>query len=154
MKKVIGVKKFNGKVDITDPGYDHETWCRINDVEILPGAYECFIKVLNDQQTRGWGERVATIGIRHLGSKAGKLKPLGSIGVDAGLAGFFENKKDFTFDEWMEFCEKLGNHEQMAWMMYDGFFSSSGYGDGMYTVFAAKNDVGQIVSLEIRFIKS
>ena len=36
------------------------------------------------------------------------------------------------------------------WITEDGFYSSSGYGDGVYGVFAYKQN-GEITALEIRF---
>lgn len=32
-RKKIGVMDFHGSVDITDPCYDRDTWCRMNDVK-------------------------------------------------------------------------------------------------------------------------
>ena len=36
-RKKIGVMDFHGSVDITDPCYDRDTWCRMNDVKIKEG---------------------------------------------------------------------------------------------------------------------
>lgn len=152
MEQVIGVRKFGSKVDITDPCYDKDVWCRMNGVEILPGEYECFVDVWDNEQTGGWGERVARLGIRRLRSEETVFHQIGEIGVDAGLAGIFEDKKDFTDDEWSELCNSIDRPGEKAWLRDDGFFSSSGYGDGGYPVFAAKNSRGQVVALEIQFI--
>lgn len=38
----------NGKIDITDPCYDRDVWCRVNDVEVVPGKYVCQIEKQND----------------------------------------------------------------------------------------------------------
>lgn len=156
MEKVIGTKYFGSKIDITDPCYDRDVWCRMNDVEIEPGDYECYVKLLDDEETGGWGERVAEIGIRNIVSISGAYTHvynyLGEIGVDAGLAGFFNNKPDYTGEEWGDFCSALGDHEKHAWINEDGFFSSSGYGDGEYDVYAAMEN-GKIVALFIEFIE-
>lgn len=37
-RKKIGVMDFHGSVDITDPCYDRDTWCRMNDVKIKEGS--------------------------------------------------------------------------------------------------------------------
>lgn len=71
-----------------------------------------------------------------------------TIGVDAGMAGFSHNKPDYSDDEWHGFCERTSSGD--AWMTEDGFYSSSGYGDGEYGVFAYKHN-GEITALEIRF---
>lgn len=77
------------------------------------------------------------------------MEEIGSIGVDAGLAGFFHNKPDYSDEEWGEFCDRVRNGD--AWLIEDGFYSSSGYGDGCYGVYAYKQD-GAITALELRFL--
>ena len=42
-RKKIGVMDFHGSVDITDPCYDRDTWCRMNDVKIKEGDYTCVV---------------------------------------------------------------------------------------------------------------
>lgn len=37
-RKQIGVMDFHGSVDITDPCYEKEVWCRMNGVKIRTGA--------------------------------------------------------------------------------------------------------------------
>ena len=76
------------------------------------------------------------------------MEEIGSIGVDAGLAGFFMNKPDYTDEQWTEFCESIRDGD--AWIKDEGFFSSSGNGDGCYGVYAYKQN-GEITALEIRF---
>lgn len=77
------------------------------------------------------------------------MKEIGVIGVDAGLAGFFMNKPDYTDEQWHDFCESIRKGD--AWIKDEGFFSSSGYGDGCYPVFAYTVD-DEIIALEIRFL--
>ena len=54
------------------------------------------------------------------------------------MQGSSTTKKDFDSDEWNEFCDALGSDREniMAWNLYDGLFSESGYGDGSYEVYA------------------
>lgn len=77
------------------------------------------------------------------------MKEIGSIGVDAGLAGFFHSKPDYDYEAWNAFCDRIRHGD--AWITEDGFYSSSGYGDGGYGVYAQEQN-GEIVALEIRFI--
>ena len=134
-------------IDITDPCYNKDVWCRINNFPIPAGEYECYTLIANNEETGGWGERVARIGIRK--GKAMRYEQKGTIGVDAGLAGFFNNKPDYNDEEWQEFCETIrtGN----AWLTPNGFFSSSGYGDGSYKVYAGYNN-RELVEVYIEFI--
>lgn len=40
-KKLVGKRVYGTRVDITDPCYDSDTWCRINNVKIKAGEYTC-----------------------------------------------------------------------------------------------------------------
>lgn len=140
----IGNREFDGKIDITDPCYNKTVWCRMNDVEVKPGNYFGYI------ETNSKG-RVSLIGIYlddDLPTNA--FAHIGDIGVDAGLAGFFENKPDYSSEEWVEICEKLRGKNWA--LLDDGFVSLTGYGDGEYPVWASKNDDGKVVALEIKFM--
>ena len=149
MEEVIyGTKEFGDKIDITDPCYDKMTWCRINDFPIPAGNYECYTLEADNEETGGWGERVARIGIRR--GKADTYEEIGSIGVDAGLAGFFNNKPDYTDKEWDEFVNRVDTEK--AFIIEDGFYSESGYGDGGYPVYTGYKN-GEIVEVYIDFIE-
>ena len=153
-RKKIGTKHFDGAVDITDPCYDRDVWCRMT-AEVKAGEYTCYIwrhteKIKYDGKEYN-DVRVGVIGIYLNGiiPPQRSMKEIGEIGVDAGLAGFFMNKPDYNDDEWSDFCDSI--HDGDAWIRDEGFFSSSGWGDGCYGVYAYKQD-NEIVALEIRFI--
>lgn len=153
-RKKIGAKHFEGVVDITDPCYDKNTWCRMN-VTVKAGEYDCHIwrhtskEIWNGEEYKD--VRVGVIGIYLNGiiPPQRSMEEVGSISVDAGLAGFFMNKPDYNDDEWSAFCDSIRDGD--AWIKDEGFFSSSGYGDGYYPVYAYRMN-GEIVALEIRFI--
>ena len=46
------MKHFGPYVDITDPGYDKDTWCRMNDIKIVEGDYTCIIWKLTEKFER------------------------------------------------------------------------------------------------------
>jgi hypothetical protein len=135
MMEYVGKIELGTKVDITDPCYDKDTWCRMT-TDCEPGLYEGYIEMSDEG---AWGNRVASVSIFKDGRIVDieKMKIIGKIGVDAGLAGFFNNKPDFNDREWSEFCDKI--EEGNAWNLYNGIFSSSGYGDGGYYVYANKD---------------
>lgn len=153
-RKKIGTKHFEGTVDITDPCYDKDVWCRMT-AEVKAGEYECHIWRQTEKCNYDGREykdvRVGVIGIYLDGiiPAARAMEEIGEIGVDAGLAGFFMNKPDYNDDEWGEFCDSI--REGDAWIKDEGFFSSSGYGDGCYGVYAYKVN-NEITALEIRFM--
>lgn len=153
-RQKIGTKHFEGIVDITDPCYKKGTWCR-TEAQVKAGEYECHIWKHTEKYEWNGKEvkdvRVGVIGIYLYGiiPPQRSMEYVGDIGVDAGLAGFFMNKPDYNDDEWDEFCDSI--RDGHAWIKDEGFFSSSGYGDGIYPVYASKAD-NEIVALEIRFI--
>lgn len=154
-RKKIGVKDFYGSVDITDPCYDRDVWCRMDDVKIKTGIYTCMVWYQTDKgKYKGMpycDKRVGIIGIYLDGEipRQKEMEEIGVIGVDAGLAGFFHNKPDYDDEAWGCFCGKITQGD--AWLDDAGFYSASGYGDGCYSVFAYREN-GEITSLEIRFL--
>ena len=136
----VGHITLGNQVDITDPCYNKDVWCRMT-TSCTPGEYDGYATVSDEGE---WGKRVAKLSIYKGGKKCSlnKMSVIGIIGVDAGLAGFFNNKKDFSSEEWSEFCNSIwkpDSEKRRFWCMYDGIFSSSGYGDGEYKVFANAN---------------
>ncbi len=132
MMEYVGTIELGTKVDITDPCYDKNVWCRMT-TDCEPGTYKGYIEMSDEGD---WGMRVATVSI-FKGDKIWRIEEMefiGTIGVDAGLAGFFNDKPDFKGNEWSEFCDSI--IEGNAWNLYNGIFSSSGYGDGCYEVYA------------------
>ena len=37
---------FHGSVDITDPCYNRDVWCRMTDVKIRNGVYTCIWEII------------------------------------------------------------------------------------------------------------
>lgn len=133
-REFIGTLMLGNEVDITDPCYDKNVWCRMTK-KCQPGEYYGYADISDEGD---WGMRVVSISIYKDDEKVSddELYVIGNIGVDAGLAGFFNNKQDFKDDEWNEFCSKLDFDKTNYWNMYNGLFSESGYGDGSYNVYA------------------
>ena len=89
-RKKIGVMDFHGSVDITDPCYDKDVWCRMNDVKISDGEYTCNVWHHTDKGTYKDGTPysyilVGAIGIYRNGDipRQKDMEKIGSIGVDA-----------------------------------------------------------------------
>ena len=134
MYKHIGKIELGNTVDITDPCYDKGTWCRMT-TECQPGLYTGIANVIDEGV---WGERVAQLFIFKDGIETGFSEIIGCIGVDAGLAGFFNNKPDYKGDAWMDFLVEANvfktkdkyNYDDNYYITKNGIFSKSGYGDG------------------------
>ena len=132
MMEYVGTMMLDTKVDITDPCYSKGVWCRMT-ADCEPGEYKGYIE-MSDEGI--FGTRVASISI-FKGDKIWgieEMEIIGNIGVDAGLAGFFNDKPDFSDNEWYDLCDKISKGH--VWNLYDGIFASSGYGDGFYDVYA------------------
>ena len=150
----------DGVVDITDPCYDRDVWCRMNDVKVMPGTYNCYAYMGED---KSWGNRcwIAQIviadgpydEIAEDRIQSGRSwRTIGSICVDAGMAGFFNHKPDFNDTEWDAVCNIVLNGDRRAYIedFAKGFWTDSGVGDGCYTVHAIREN-RKIIALEIRF---
>lgn len=165
MYKYVGIFNHKGnKIDITDPCYDKGTWCRTTQ-ELPEGEYECWVDIVDYGD---WGKRVALSQIikKDLdNSDIYARTRIAEIGVDAGLAGFFDNKPDYDDAAWSEFCEwswqkenqierktvALANEDNAA--KCEGFFTSSGFGDGCYDVIALYDKDDKLIGYEINFIE-
>jgi len=152
-KKLIGRKHFEGVIDITDPYYDKDMWCRIT-ATVKAGTYDCRVwhhtEKYEDEGKEFKFRMVGIIGIYLNGiiPQQKAMEEIGCIGVDSAKAGFFMNKPDYTDEQRQALCE--ATHKGDAWIREEGFFSSSGHGDGAYGVYAYKHN-GEITALEIRF---
>lgn len=166
------IKIPDGLVDITDPCYDRDVWCRMNDVKVMPGTYNCYAYLGTDKD---WGKRcwIAQIVVDDSSSYYSSIaeeriqsgrswRTIGEIGVDAGLAGFFNHKPDFDDNEWdavwmqkpckeceEAYIQEFSRNEQTQ-TGGDGFWTRSGCGDGCYSVHAIREN-RKIIALEIRF---
>ena len=92
MKDIKGEIVFDtDMLDVTDPCYDKDTWCRCR-VPIVAGKYEYRAKVVN---YHGWGERISELRIVKEDADCipMKGKEVAAIGVDAGMAGRSEERR-------------------------------------------------------------
>lgn len=157
-------------VDVTDPCYDKDVWCRCTIKNVAHGKYACYAIIADEGK---WGRRVARARIV-LDDNSDAAKDTQTrvqrgrswrhdttIGVDAGVAGFFANKPDFDDNQWSKLCDWMSSQDEGNAFIKrfdnetDGFWTSSGYGDGCYDVWAIRglvNGKPMITALEIRFL--
>ncbi len=148
--------KFNissGVMRVTDPCYDPGTWCS-GTIDVPNGEWHAYIEE-SDEGT--WGKRVASIEVRYQNDFKHYSWELTNIdvGVDSGQAGFFDNQlyPDHPGDDpfYDRVC-RLTLGENSAGVIEFGAVSSSGYGDGGYSCYVARNSDNQIVAAKIVFI--
>ena len=153
--------RLNSKVMVSDPCYGLNTWCQGIVKNVLPGTYYCFVEYSDEGD---WGTRVSAIEVRHAYyDRVSDFYPEDfEVGVDSGQAGIF----DYDYYEKYHSDRKERPHVDDNW--YDkvcnitltragiidnrGFVSSSGYGDGGYTCWTARDDNGNVFAIRIEYI--
>lgn len=141
------------EVEVTDPGYDKDTWCRTS-VSLPPGIYTPFADECDG--------RIAASGIvredKFCDAESLFFKPAGEVGVDAGLMGFFIDKPDFSDDEWRALCDKMQEADEKAggiaqeYEFPGGFATSTGWGDGCYPVFLITDSHGEACGVMVVYM--
>lgn len=165
----IGTFSLGTKVMVSDPCYSLGTWCQGVLENVKSGIWEAYLKMSDEGD---WGIRVAeliTVNSEHY-----KEHPIimdehqeFEVGVDSGCAGIFDYEyycKYHTEDEkdkrWYEtiICNQFfPTHNSSGWKNSiftdsEGVASSSGYGDGGYDCYVARNDEGEIIGIRIVYI--
>lgn len=150
LKESSTIELKEGTVDITDPCYDDNVWCRINSLKIKSGTWKIenwvadgrtFALVLYNLDY--WNR------LEHL-----PLAKIGNVGVDAGMCGVFENKPNYNETEWLELCDVVHDEKlttNAPEFKCKGVCCCSGYGDGYYPVLGKTYDTDEYVYLEIKF---
>lgn len=142
--------ELDTKVRISDPCYGMDVWCAGTLENVLPGAYRCFYQMTDE-------DRVAAIKVVHKDYDPEKYMPSEhrdiTVGVDSGSCGIYDLSyftKNCTDEDWYDSTWDISKAET-----FDGkaLISRSGYGDGSYDCFVARNDNGQIIAVEIAYIQ-
>jgi hypothetical protein len=165
--------KLGSEVVISDPCYDLQTWCQKVVKNVLPGTYHTNVQ---RKDAEDWGIRNSLLGALHesylLDNIVWKWEP-GSLGVDSGQLGFFDIMSyrnlsavpDLNFklgeefltndseeDQWYERICELTLETPEQWGTYEsGVVSSSGFGDGSYSLYLAHNEDGQVIGFMVDF---
>jgi hypothetical protein len=152
--KALGEVTFSDRVVVSDPCYSLSVSCIKTDIPVEPGIYVATI-VLSDEG-RPWGVRVASLSVVHQSyleiSSPWEIIST-EIGVDSGQCGIFD---DSIF-------ARLEGGEDNA-VLYDeccdltwgdagilssglGIVSTSGFGDGTYTLLGKKENDNYVALL-------
>jgi hypothetical protein len=147
----LGSFLSEGKLDVADPCHLRKTsrmppgvFSLSHPVEGLPGAWHVFV-------CNGSGDganRTAELAVIHeRGFETPATEPITSIGVDAGVAGVFDRA-----------CPSIDMEEDLAieGLVHGlGAYARSGYGDGVYPVFAGRGagrSQGPVSKLRLSFL--
>lgn len=127
LEKTIELGK---KVIISDPGYNMDTWCIgiLNDV--LPGTYECFYEIIEDNS---WGRRIVSIEVKNKNYEFYDFSENldAEIGVDSGQCGIYDYdyfKQNNQKEDWYgQICNLTYIEEENP--NYKNFYESKYYFD-------------------------
>lgn len=169
----IGRFSLGNKVMVSDPCYGTNTWCQGVLENVRKGFWDAYLKMSDEGL---WGNRVAELVAINLdyNGEYGSLKSEDinelqefEVGVDSGTAGIFDyeyyckyhNEKD-AYDEWYD--KQIVNQffptfDSSGWQKsiftgFKGVASTSGYGDGGYDCYVARNTEGEIIGIKIVYI--
>lgn len=157
----VGTIELGSQVTISDPCYEVGTWCAISLDCVLEGTYDCFIKKCN---YNSWGSRVKEMTIVHKNYQNLVMERdyelMGNVGVDSGTmsitdTNYYEetHNEDEESENWynMEVCEKTCDNE---YNIVGGrcFISTSGIGDGTYSVYGAFDSEDRLYALKVVFL--
>ncbi|MCL1855093.1 MAG: DUF4241 domain-containing protein [Clostridia bacterium] len=151
----LGTIELSGTVVVSDPCYDRDVWCMELGVKVKPGTYRVFA---SRQDEGRFGIRIACIMAVHEDYEVAEIKKWedcsDGIGVDSGQCGIFDDtiypqgKNHPDFEPFYDECCGLTLSEESVGILQNskGVVSSSGYGDGSYTLCSAFQD-GYIIGL-------
>lgn len=150
----LGVILINGSVTISDPCYEPHIWCAAV-MNVLPGQWVCQAEKVSDTC-------VKTLRICKPGCEK-KVKPderWCTVSVESGKCGFFDTEtyekiyaSQDKADAWYKETNRIAL-DKACGLMSDSFgvVSISYNGDGVFPVYVGRDNHGDIVSIEIRFI--
>lgn len=155
--------RLGNKVMVSDPCYGLGTWCQGVLKDVLPGNYNCKVEYSDEGM---WGIRVAAIEVRH--QDYDNFIPMDmenfDVGVDSGQAGIFDydyyakyhdscDVRPHVDDDWYDRVGDITLSRDSAGTIDGfGFVSSSGFGDGGYGCWTAREKNGYIVAIRVEFI--
>lgn len=152
------------EIAITDPCYNKSVWCRINDIPIVSGLYQCSYTMITDPEDNTNIKSIEKTMIVHNEYLAThpnadsvfefkNWEYVGEIGVDSGMAGFFQDKPNFSNAEWSDLCNSI-DWKKNAYLEnsgkpngWRGFWTGTN-SDGGYPVYGIQEN-GRYVALAI-----
>lgn len=164
----------SGKIVASDPCYEIPTWCQGVIENVKNGTWVAEVEMTDGSD--GWGVRVAslTISNKNYGHVGGFMELMNfEGGVDSGQFGFFdfdfyrnderakdlekqnfgENYDEKSGDTWYRAASHITLSENQWGVMPNGAVSSSGIGDGSYSVYGEKDADGCYVGFKVIYME-
>lgn len=173
--------KLGNSVIVSDPSYNTETWCQAKIENVKEGEYDVICKKVDTGDWGVRNSTLSAIHSSYRDTLIPWEVCPAEIGVDSGQAGIFDisdYRKDgmdievptvaydgesfekfdrmlpieAEGDDWYRKICKLTLGKE-GWGYYStGVVARSGYGDGGYVLYVAKNEEGQIIGFSIDFL--
>lgn len=163
----------SGKIVASDPCYEIPTWCQGVIDNVKNGTWVAEVEKTDGSD--GWGVRVASLMVynKNYGRVGAFMEALNfDGGVDSGQFGFFDFdfyrnddkatdliKQDFgenydreSGDAWYRAICNITLAEESWGVLTNGAVSSSGIGDGSYTVYGEKDGDGFYVGFKVVYM--
>lgn len=162
----LGVfESHSGQLVVSDPCYELGNWGQGVLENVTTGKWNAYVEKIDGGE---WGERCAVVIALHESLREEDEAAWEAcdfvVAVDSGQAGIFERTVyrnddsvvgETTFDpddKWYSSCCDLTLTDLGAGVINGGVVSSSGFGDGGYVAFVARNSEGKVVGVQIVFI--
>ena len=142
----------SGKVCLSDPCYKAGTWCGKYDVPAMNGEW-----LVSYEEIAGVVYKFEAFH-KDLNKILYTNKWINDLGVDSGQFGIFDSSiysGGGDFDEpgfYKDCCDATLSKDSCGVIQNKGFVTSSGFGDGNYSAFAAYNEKGELVSILVDFV--
>lgn len=155
--RILGLFEVKSeKLTISDPCYERGTWCQ-GELENVQNGKWAGLALYGKTD---WGSRVWELRAVHadypIDSKISEKTEI-HVGVDSGQAGIFDSMnfrggEDAYGDAgWYDECCNATNGANQGGIIDGGVVTSSGFGDGGYDCYVAR-DNGKIVAVKVIFI--
>ena len=149
IEKKLGNISVKDCLYVTDPCYS-DPECVIKNVQ--PGIWNAKTYM---QKEGVWGTRVAKLTLHYISPETLDLSQfkkhkVGKTCVDSGQAGFFTSLEGFDEGRYDKICEMTLSDDQ-AGILEDSCISSTGFGDGMYSIYCCYHQE-KVIYAEIVYI--
>lgn len=148
----------SGALMASDPCYTSDTWCAGKIDNVKNGKWLSHAEFSYEKM---WGKRVTSLQAWLSDSSPSNwIRVNKSFGVDSGQFGFFdynyfinhESEREYDSPGFYKDCCDLTLSANKFGLLNQGVVSSSGYGDGSYPVYIAKNTNGEVIGVKVVFI--
>lgn len=147
--------ELGNEVIVSDPCYTRGTWCSGTINGVKPGTYRTSLEYMDD--------RVSELKVIHESKNDYRAKweiQDFEVGVDSGQAGVFDSSiyphgetgDSEDLNTFYGKCCQATRYNQGGSVAGKGFVSSSGWGDGGYQCYVAKDKNGSIYGIRIIYI--